>query len=50
MQNVWGVAFYGQYTIGFLNSINVLGEGTFNTVCVLDRFSPLHSIIFSMPD
>ena len=35
-----GVAFYGQYTEGFLNSIDDLSDKTFNFVCDLDRFLP----------
>ena len=42
--------FYGQYTIGFLNSFNVMGDKTFNSVCDLDLFLPIHSKFFSMPD
>ena len=33
-----------------LNSINVLGDKTFNSVCDLDRFLPLHSKFFSVQD
>ena len=46
-------ALYGQYTIGFLNSVYVLRDRTFlnvNTVCALDCFLPFHSKFFSMPD
>ena len=46
---MWCVAFYGQYTVGFLNSIDDLRDKTFNSV-VFDRFLPLASNYFSMPD
>ena len=39
-QNVWCVAFYGQYTIWFLDRTNVLGDKAFNSVCDLDRYLP----------
>ena len=43
-------ALCGQYTIGFLNSINVLRDKTLNSVCALDRVLPFHSKFFSMSD
>ena len=49
-QNVCSVAFYGQYTVVFLNSIDALGDKTFRSECDLDRFLPLASKFFSMPD
>ena len=36
LSNVLCVVLYGQYTTGFLNSINVLRDKTFNSVCALD--------------
>ena len=49
-QNVLCVSLCGQYTIGFINSINVLRDKKINSVCALDRFLPSHSKFFSMPD
>ena len=49
LSNVLCFALYGQYTIWFLNSINVLRKKK-NSVCALDRFLPFHSKCFSMPD
>ena len=42
--------FYEQYTVGFLNSIDVLGDKTFRSEYDLDRFLPFVSKFLSMPD
>ena len=44
-QNAWCVVFYGQYTIGFLNSINVLGDKILNPILDLDRCLPLNPLV-----